>query len=179
MKANRSERGAYTEAAMRPAGAERLKEANRQAREKSRIARGIGRQEIVSGDRRSEAMKKLGPRNKLAGILREEKVERRLKRQFPDKSGYQVLRERVLRDTDGRIVLDRDGGRYRRIDFVVVQKGRAVKCLEVTSPKADKKSQMEKERLVRGRGGNWVERSRDERPLISVRRLQTVIDREV
>lgn len=178
MRAGRDERSASAEASIRPAGAERLREANRLAREKSRLARGSVQQEVGGGDRRSEVMRKLGPRNKHEGILREEKVERRLARRFPVDGGYQVLRERVLRDSEGGIVLNRDGGQYRRIDFVVVRDGHAVKCLEVTSPKADKRSQMEKERLVRQRGGTWIERSHGERPLISVRGAKTVIDRE-
>lgn len=94
--------------------------------------------------------------NKIDGCRREKEVERELKEKYPERDGYQVLRERVLCDENGNPVIDKETGEKRRIDFVVVKDGKVVAMVEVTSKTAPKLDQMKKEYRIRDNGGNYV-----------------------
>lgn len=96
--------------------------------------------------------------NKLDGCRREEQVGRELKKMYPERKGYTVLRERELCDRDGNPVKDSatETGQKRRIDFVVVKDGKVVDMVEVTSETAPKRNQLQKEYRIRSMGGNYV-----------------------
>lgn len=94
--------------------------------------------------------------NKLDGCRRENEVAKDLEKQYPEKEGYQVLRERVLCDKDGNPVIDEKTGQKRRIDFVVVKDGKVVDMVEVTSKTAPKQEQLAKEYRIRDNGGNYI-----------------------
>ncbi len=96
-----------------------------------------------------------GKQNKEDGSRREKEVYDELEKKYPESEGYQILQERYLLDKDGNIVKDRDGC-GRRVDFVVVQDGKVVDMVEVTSLDATKNSQMRKEYEIRENGGNYI-----------------------
>lgn len=95
-------------------------------------------------------------RNKLEGCRRENEVAEELEKKYPEKEGYQVLRERELCDRDGNPVIDEETGQKRRIDFVVVKDGKVVDMVEVTSKTAPKREQLAKEYRIRDNGGNYI-----------------------
>ena len=95
--------------------------------------------------------------NKLDGCRREEQVGRELKKMYPERKGYTVLRERELCDRDGNPVKDSETGQKRRIDFVVVKDEKVVDMVEVTSETAPKRNQLQKEYRIRSVGGNYVQ----------------------
>lgn len=110
-------------------------------------------------DKTEQEMKKDIPsvvQNKLDGCRRENEVAQELEKQYPEKAGYQVLRERELCDKAGNAVVDEATGQKRRIDFVVIQDGKAVDMIEVTSMTAPKRDQLAKEYRIRDNGGNNV-----------------------
>lgn len=94
--------------------------------------------------------------NKLDGCRRENEVARDLEKQYPQKEGYQILRERVLCDRDGNPVIDEQTGQKRRVDFVVIKDGKVVDMVEVTSKTAPKRDQLAKEYRIRANGGNYI-----------------------
>ena len=94
--------------------------------------------------------------NKLDGCRRENEVAKELEKKYPEKEGYQVLRERELCDRDGNPVIDEETGQKRRIDFVVVKDGKVVDMVEVTSKTAPKREQLAKEYRIRDNGGNYI-----------------------
>jgi RHS repeat-associated protein len=91
--------------------------------------------------------------NKREGDRRENEVFNDLKSQYPC---CQILKQRRLRDSNGRTVIDPVTGSYRILDFVVVCNGRVVEIIEVTSPTAPKKKQRQKESRIRKGGGKYV-----------------------
>lgn len=95
-------------------------------------------------------------KNKLDGLAREEEVAKELEKQYPEKEGYQILRERELCDKDGKPVVDEQTGQKRRVDFVVVKDGKVVDMVEVTSKTAPKREQLSKEYRIRDNGGNYI-----------------------
>ena len=97
--------------------------------------------------------------NKADGLEREKQVKADLKKQYPEKEGYEVLPEAYLRDKDGNIVKDPETGEARRIDFVVIKDGKVVDSVEVTSKTADKTEQSAKEDRIRDAGRNYVKNS--------------------
>mgnify|MGYP000098132075 CR=1 FL=1 len=94
--------------------------------------------------------------NKLDGCRRENDVAKDLEKQYPEKNGYQILRERVLCDKEGNPVIDEKTGQKRRIDFVVIKDGKVVDMVEVTSKTAPKQDQLAKEYRIRDNGGNYI-----------------------
>ena len=95
-------------------------------------------------------------KNKLDGCRRENEVAKDLEKQYPEKERYQVLRERVLCDKEGKPVIDEKTGQKRRIDFVVEKEGKVVDMVEVTSKTAPKQDQLAKEYRIRDNGGNYI-----------------------
>lgn len=94
--------------------------------------------------------------NKLDGCRRENEVAQDLEKQYPEKDGYQILRERVLCDKDGNPVIDEQTGQKRRVDFVVIKDGKVADMVEVTSKTAPKRDQLAKEYRIRDNGGNYI-----------------------
>jgi uncharacterized protein RhaS with RHS repeats len=96
--------------------------------------------------------------NKVDGDTREAIAIERLKQEHPNAT---ILKERYLRDETGKSVKDigiDDGGtgQRRRLDFVVIEDGKVVRVVEVTSSSADKRLQFEKEGRIKGKGGTYV-----------------------
>ncbi len=94
--------------------------------------------------------------NKIEGCAREEKVMDQLKNQYPESQGYSIIREAYLRDKNGNIVIDKETGQARRIDFCVCKNGVVVKSIEVTSQTADKTKQLAKESRIKEQGGVYI-----------------------
>lgn len=94
--------------------------------------------------------------NKHDGCRRENEVAKDLEKQYPEKDGYQILRERELCDKDGKPVIDERTGQKRRVDFVVIKDGKVIDMVEVTSKTAPKRDQLAKEYRIRDNGGNYV-----------------------
>ena len=95
-------------------------------------------------------------KNREDGKNREDAAHEELKKEYPESEGYKIEREQYLRDKDGNIVKDPVTGEARRIDFVVTKDGKVVKSVEVTSEKAPKEPQTEKEHRIREEGGNFI-----------------------
>ena len=95
-------------------------------------------------------------KNKLDGLAREKEVGEELEKQYPPEKGYSIISEAYLRDKDGMIVKDPVAGEARRVDFVVVNDGKVVDSIEVTSKTADKTEQTAKEERIRDAGGNYI-----------------------
>lgn len=114
--------------------------------------------------------------NKEEGLRRESEVQSELLKKYPESEGYEVIRETLLRDSDGCIVKDPETGEARRIDFVVVKDGVVVDSIEVTSETADKTAQTAKENRIREAGGNYV-RTSDGSLAEYPNDLQTTIER--
>ena len=91
--------------------------------------------------------------NKKTGMEREKSVLNDLKEQYP---GATILSETYLRDKNGNIVRDPETNAARRLDFVVIQDGKVVDSVEVTSKTADKDAQIAKENRIRENGGNYI-----------------------
>ncbi|MGF6213656.1 hypothetical protein [Comamonas sp. 4034] len=91
--------------------------------------------------------------NKEAGTAREKRVGEKLDGKFGESN---VLRERYLRDANGKIVRDPKTGEARRVDFVITDKNGKGTAVEVTSRTADKQSQLDKEGRIRAAGGVYV-----------------------
>lgn len=89
-----------------------------------------------------------------------------------------VLKERYLRDAEGKIVKDEATGKGRCIDFVIKGKdaeGRVIgKPREITSRIASKVEQLAKERRIIDAGGKYV-RDPKTRELIPVDGLSTAV----
>jgi len=95
-------------------------------------------------------------KNREDGKNREDAAHEELKKEYPESEGYKIEREQYLRDKDGNIVKDPVTGEARRIDFVVTKDGKVVKSVEVTSEKAPKEPQTEKENRIREEGGIFI-----------------------
>lgn len=94
--------------------------------------------------------------NKENGLRRELEVEGDLQKKYPEANNCTIVREAYLRDENGNIVKDPVTDTARRIDFVVIQDGRVIECVEVTSTTADKTEQIAKENRIRENGGNYI-----------------------
>jgi hypothetical protein len=90
--------------------------------------------------------------NKVAGTAREAGVGQKLRAAFGKEN---VLSERYLRNSAGKIVRDSNGS-ARRVDFVVKGKDGAWRPVEVTSKTASKDAQIAKEEEIRELGGIFV-----------------------
>ena len=109
--------------------------------------------------------------NKEAGTAREKRVGKKLDGKF---GADNVLRERYLRDADGKIVRDPKTGEARRIDFVIKDKDGKGTAVEVTSRTADKRAQLDKEARIRADNGVYV-RDPKTKKLIPVENSSRVI----
>ena len=94
--------------------------------------------------------------NKREGLRRENEVQLDLEEQYPKSQGYNIAKEKLLRDFNGKKAIDPETGTGRRIDFVVDKYGNIVDSIEVTSTSADKSAQIAKESRIRESGGNYV-----------------------
>jgi hypothetical protein len=87
--------------------------------------------------------------NKCNGIRRENAAQRLLAERFPN---ARVQAETFLRNRNGTKARDPKSGKGRRIDFVLFDRGTAVKRFEITSQFAQKKAQIAREsRILRQR----------------------------
>ncbi|MBB6366709.1 RHS repeat-associated protein [Xanthomonas sacchari] len=109
--------------------------------------------------------------NKVAGTAREARVGAKLDGKF---GASNVLRERYLRDANGKIVRDPVTGEARRVDFVVKGPDGKGTAVEVTSRTADKRAQTLKEARIRSQGGTYV-REPGSKVLVEVRNTSRVI----
>jgi RHS repeat-associated protein len=91
--------------------------------------------------------------NKVSGDAREAQTLKDLQQQYPDAN---IVKERYLRDSDGKSIKDPLTGERRRVDLAVIQDGKVIDLVEVTSPTADKRSQFEKERRIRNTGDVYI-----------------------
>ena len=90
--------------------------------------------------------------NKAAGLKREGIGKEWIQKKHPNATIYS---ERYIRDVDGKSVKDSNSSR-RRLDFVAVEDGKVVGIYEVTSPTANKTSQVLKEAEIRANGGDYI-----------------------
>jgi len=91
--------------------------------------------------------------------------------------GATIVNEAYLRTADGIRAVDPLTGTARRIDSVVIQGGRAIDSVEVTSLTATKRAQILKEMRIRNNGGTFV-RDRATGQLIDVGQVPTQIIRK-
>jgi hypothetical protein len=98
-------------------------------------------------------------KNKEDGLERERIVRKELEEKYPSREGYEIISEAYLRDENGKIVRDPETGEARRIDFIVIQDGKVVDSIEVTSKTADKTQQSAKESRIREAGGKYIKDS--------------------
>lgn len=80
------------------------------------------------------------------GMSREEAILKKLSEQYPN---AKIYKQCYLCDNLGRQLKDPVSGEARRLDLLVVQGGKALKPIEVTSRKASKSTQMNKEKRIR------------------------------
>ena len=97
-------------------------------------------------------------KNKVDGDKREAIALTILRQEHPNAI---ILKERYLRNSDGVSIRDvgiEEGGtgERRRVDFVVVEDGKAIRVIEVTSPTASKDLQFEKEERIRQKAKVYV-----------------------
>ena len=90
--------------------------------------------------------------NKAAGLKREGIGKEWIQKKHPNATIYS---ERYIRDVNGKSVKDSNSSR-RRLDFVAVEDGKVVGIYEVTSPTANKTSQVLKEAEIRANGGDYI-----------------------
>lgn len=96
--------------------------------------------------------------NKKDGLERERIVEKELKDKYSE-TDSKIESEVYLRDSDGNIVRDNKTGEARRLDYVVIEEGKVVDSIEVTSKTADKTEQSAKEDRIREQGGDYIKDS--------------------
>jgi RHS repeat-associated protein len=111
--------------------------------------------------------------NQKAGALREAAEKTDLEKAFP---GASVQGQRYLRDANGKIVKDPISGEGRRVDFGVIQDGKALDMVETTSKTANKNAQILKEQRIRQEGGTFI-KNKNTRELIDVGDVPTRINR--
>lgn len=112
--------------------------------------------------------------NQLAGSGREALARAELETQFP---GASIQNEVYLRGANGKRAIDPFTGEARRIDSVVIQDGRVLDSVEVTSQTANKAAQIAKENRIRQNGGTFV-RDRATGNLIDISQIPTRIVRK-
>ena len=99
-------------------------------------------------------------KNKLDGTARENIVLDNLDSYY---GKCNVLREQLLRDADGIPIKDLKTDTARRIDFIVIQDGKIIRSIEVTSQTADKTAQIAKQSRIleeaAKRGGAFIKNS--------------------
>ena len=108
-------------------------------------------------------------KNKVEGDRREGIFKDRMKSQHPNAT---IQCECYLRNAEGKSVKDPVTGERRRVDTVVIEKGKGT-AYEVTSPSADKRDQLAKEGRIRAEGGTYV-KDRSTGKLVPVSDISTV-----
>jgi RHS repeat-associated protein len=103
---------------------------------------------------------------RVAHEARVAKVADQFTRRYP---GARILRERMLRDINGKKLIDHATGTGRRLDLVVVRNGKVIDIVEVTSPTARKGRQLGKTARIRKTGNTYI-RDPDTRQLLLVPR---------
>ena len=121
-------------AAKRSAARTAAKQAATREATRATATRGAAQRKPTSGCRAID--------NKCNGIRRENAAQRLLAEQFPN---ARVQAETFIRNRNGTKARDPRTGKARRIDFVLFDRGTAVKRYEVTSQRADKKAQIARE----------------------------------
>lgn len=111
--------------------------------------------------------------NQLAGASREALVRSELAAKYP---GAVVQNEVYLRTVSGAHAIDPLTGTARRIDSIVIQNGRVVDSVEVTSLTANKTAQIRKEFRIRNNGGTFI-RDRATGQLIDLSQTPTQVIR--
>ena len=112
--------------------------------------------------------------NQKAGAAREVLEKADLEKKFPDAS---VQGQRYLRDADGKIVKDPLTGEGRKVDFGVVQDGKALDMVETTSQTANKTKQIDKENRIREVGGTFI-KDKETKKLVDVKDVPTRVSRK-
>lgn len=107
--------------------------------------------------------------NQLAGAGREALVRIELAAQYP---GAAIQNEVYLRTATGARAIDPLTGTARRIDSVVIENGRVLDSVEVTSMTAVKRTQILKEMSIRNNGGTFI-RDRGTGHLIDISQIPT------
>jgi RHS repeat-associated protein len=96
-------------------------------------------------------------KNAVDGARREAEVYRELQQANP---GADVLKQPYLRDASGKRAIDPRTGEARRIDNAVVQDGKVVDRVEVTSQRnfdnGGKRNQIDKEQRIINNGGTYI-----------------------
>lgn len=114
--------------------------------------------------------------NKQNGLRREHEYKLLLENECPPNDGYEILSEKYLRNSKGEIIRDIKTKEGRRIDYIVVKDKKVVRSIEVTSPTADKTTQIQKELRIRASQKCYIKNS--EGKLIEVPQwLETEIQR--
>jgi YD repeat-containing protein len=112
--------------------------------------------------------------NLIAGEKRENLVLSELKAKYPNAT---IQKQVYLRNADNKIAKDPlSNNEGRRLDFVVIQEGKVLEAVEVTSMKADKAFQLTKEDNIRSSGGTFI-RDRSTGQLIDISNVKTFLDR--
>jgi hypothetical protein len=112
--------------------------------------------------------------NQLAGASREALVRSELAARYP---GATVQNEVYLRTASGQRALDPLTGQARRLDSVVIQGGRLLDSVEVTSLNANKAAQIAREMRIRQSGGTFI-RDRATGALLDISQIPTRIVRK-
>lgn len=151
--------------------AKSVKDAARKA--KDSVARVIPRPEAKPTNRLTSSTQARAPpiTNKTEGDRREREYYETLKKEHPNAT---IIKQADLRNSQGEIVKDvRRTKTGRRIDFVVVENGKVIKSVEVTSLTAPKDRQILKERRIRqDYGGNYV-RDPNSKKLYILKNMET------
>lgn len=111
--------------------------------------------------------------NKIAGTEREVLSKQNLIKKYGEDA---VQSEQYLRDVTGKKAKDPLTGKGRRIDNVVIKKGKAIESIETTSLTANKNAQILKENRIRNSGGTYI-KDRNTGNLVDFKNTSTKIER--
>jgi hypothetical protein len=113
--------------------------------------------------------------NREDGAAREVLVYAELRRLYPKREGYSLIKQPYLRNRQGQILADEVTHEARRLDFAVVKEGKVVQSVEVTSRTASKRAQLAKEERIREEGGNYIKHPRTGEMIRFPRRIKTEV----
>ena len=112
--------------------------------------------------------------NLIAGEKRANLVLTDLQTKYPSAT---IQKEVYLRSADGRKAIDPlSNNEGRRIDFVVIENGKVIDSVEVTSMRANKLSQQAKEDNIRQNGGTFI-KDRATGKLLDISNIKTTLER--
>jgi hypothetical protein len=118
-----------------------------------------------------KATAKVVAENAKAGAEREVKTAAELKAENP---GKVVQDERMLRNDEGKKVVDPVSGEGRRVDHAVIDReANTAKTYETTGMNVDKTEQLAKEQRIRDAGGTFI-RDKETKKLVPVEGVSTV-----